>query len=113
VDINVEEYGNVVVLKFKGEFNLENIQYVELIWNEQITKKPEIIALNFKYLDFIDSSAIGTLVKFSNILGRMATRMVFVDLNDAIFEIFKTTKLDGIFEIYSKENFENTILVKS
>jgi anti-anti-sigma factor len=57
-------------------------------------------------LEYIDSSAIGTLVKFLNNAMNKQIKLIFFDLNKAIQNIFKTARLDNFFTIMSKEEID-------
>ena len=66
MDIKLEELANVTIINVKGEFHVGNVGKFEEVWHAQVEKKPKAIAINCKELEYIDSSAIGTLVKFLN-----------------------------------------------
>jgi len=104
--IHVREYGKVVVLVVEGELFLGNIKGLEIVWDEQIEKKPEVIALNCGGITFMDSSAIGSLVKFHNQAGRIGIQLVCIDLTPSLMKIFVAAKLDKIFTIVSEQEFK-------
>jgi len=66
----------------------------------------KVIAINCKELEYIDSSAIGTLVKFLNNATSKGIKLQFFDLNPSIQNIFKTARLDNFFTITTRENLE-------
>jgi len=110
INLSVEANGGLIIISISGEFYIENIQKVENAWNEQVMKSPETIAINCGGLLYIDSSAIGTLVKFLNSAMNKNIKLVFFDLNPSIQQIFKTARLNNFFTITSKENFEREYL---
>ena len=110
VDIETEEYGDVIVININGEFYLESIQFAEAVWNEQVAKKPRLIGINCKNINFIDSSAIGILVKFLNNAVQYNVDLVFYDLSKTIINVFKTARLSSFFKIMEKEEFEKKFL---
>ena len=112
IDISIEDRNDVVIVKIKGEFHLDNIQKVEDIWQEQMAKKPKVIGIDCRELEFIDSSAIGTLVKFLNSAMGKKIKLVFYDLSITIQQIFKTARLNNFFTITEKKKFENEYLLK-
>ncbi|OHD66838.1 MAG: hypothetical protein A2176_12265 [Spirochaetes bacterium RBG_13_51_14] len=106
VSISSEDHGNVIVLAIDGEFYIESIEYAEKIWNQQMAKRPKVIAINCKNIRYIDSSAIGILVKFLNNAMSLKTELVFFDLSETIISVFKTAKLGNFFKIMSRTQFE-------
>ena len=110
IDISVEELQKIIKIHISGEFYIENIQKVENIWNEQVLKTPEIIAIDCSALMYIDSSAIGTLVKFLNNAMNKNIKLVFYDLSPSIQQIFKTARLNNFFTITTGEMFDREYL---
>ncbi|MCX7678490.1 MAG: STAS domain-containing protein [Spirochaetes bacterium] len=110
VHLTVEKKNSICIFHIKGEFFIDSIHKVEKIWEEEISKNPKIIAIDCSELSFIDSSAIGTLVKFLNAAMSKNIRLVFYDLSDSIKQIFETARLYNFFTITSKENFEKEYL---
>jgi anti-anti-sigma factor len=106
VEIDVEEHGDVIIISIDGEFYLESIEYAEKVWNEQAAKSPRVIGINCKDIRFIDSSAIGILVKFLNNSMKLKIELIFYDLSETILGVFKTAKLGNFFKIMTKAQFE-------
>jgi anti-anti-sigma factor len=110
INVSVDDRKDIIIITISGEFYIENIQKVETIWNEQVMKDPGTIAINCGELMYIDSSAIGTLVKFLNSAMNRNIKLVFFDLNPSIKQIFKTARLNNFFTITSREKFEQEFL---
>lgn len=110
VEIKYEEHGTTIVMTIAGEFYIESVQYAESIWFEIIEKKPSIIGINCRQVKFIDSSAIGVLVKFLNNAMKLKIELVFFDLSDTVFSVFKTAKLGNFFKIMTKVQFDHDYL---
>jgi anti-sigma B factor antagonist len=106
MDIKLEELPNLTIINVKGEFHVGNVAVFEDIWHTQVEKKPKVIAINCKELEYIDSSAIGTLVKFLNNATSKGIKLQFFDLNPSIQNIFKTARLDNFFTITTRENLD-------
>lgn len=112
VQVSVEKKNNISIFHIKGEFFIDSINKVEKIWEEEISKEPSIIAIDCSELLFIDSSAIGTLVKFLNAAMNKKIKLVFYDLSPSIKQIFETARLYNFFPITTKEKFEREYLTK-
>lgn len=109
--LEVEHLGNVVIFHVNGTLYLDSINYVESAWVEQLSKKPRVIAIDCKNLDQVDSTAIGTLVKFFNHAMNLEIHLIFLDLNKTIMKLFETAKLNRFFNVTTKQNFENSYLL--
>ena len=110
MDLNVEEKKSTIIVHIKGEFHIGNVNKFEELWHKKKKKSPELIAIDCKELEYIDSSAIGTLVKFLNNTMSKKIKLVFFDLNNSIQNIFKTARLDNFFTITTREKLENDFL---
>ena len=108
VSIEVVDQGAVKVLRIKGEFFLGYVRQVEEAWNQLASASPEVIAIDCKDMTFVDSSAIGTFVKFLHNSMAHNIKLVFFDLNESISRIFSKAKLNKIFNILSREDFNKT-----
>lgn len=107
MNIQIEEFGSLIVISIIGEFFSEHIQEVNDVWRQQVAKKPKIIAINCKELNYIDSSAIGALVKFLNSAQDKKIKLIFYDLSMIIKQIFDTAGLDSFFTIITRSEFES------
>ncbi len=113
VSISCENLGAITVMTIDGEFYIESIDQAEKIWNEQLSRRPRVIAINCKNIKYIDSSAVGILVKFLNSAMKVKTELIFFDLSEIIFNVFKTAKLSNFFKIMSRTQFEMEYLEKT
>lgn len=106
LNIKVNQLADVVIIDLEGEFDIDVIRMVETAWNEAVKKKPSVIGFNCKDLKFIDSSALGTLVKFMNSASNKKIDLTLFNVVPSIISILKTSRLDKFFTIHSKEDFE-------
>ena len=110
IEIDVEDHAGVVVIAINGEFYIESTEYAEKVWNEQVSKKPRVIGINCQNIKFIDSSAIGVLVKFLNNAMFLKIELIFFEPSETVLSIFKTARLSNFFHIMSKNQFEMNYL---
>jgi len=110
VDVSTREYGNVVVMTIDGEFYLESVGYAEEVWNSQVEKKPSVIAIDCSKIMYIDSSAIGIMVKFLNVSMKHKFKLIFFDLSETVVSVFRTAKLDVFFNTMTRLEFESEYL---
>ncbi len=110
LNVSVNQLADVVIIDLEGEFDIDVIRNVEKAWNDALEKKPRVIGFNCKELKFIDSSALGTLVKFMNSAINKKITLALFNVAPSVTTIFKTSRLDKFFSINSKEEFENKFM---
>ncbi|OHD65547.1 MAG: hypothetical protein A2176_03065 [Spirochaetes bacterium RBG_13_51_14] len=112
VSIDVDDRGKLKIVKIRGEFFLGYVRQVEETWNTLVATIPDVIAIDCREMTFIDSSAIGTFVKFLHNSKTHNIKLIFFDLNDSIDRIFNKAKLNKIFLIHTRKEFEQLYLQK-
>jgi len=110
MNFETEELPNATIVNIKGEFYVGNVARYEEFWQEQIKKKPNAIVFNCKELVYIDSSAIGTLVKFLHNATSEGVKLQFFNLNPSINNIFQIARLDKFFTITTREEVERNFM---
>ena len=103
VEVSIVDKGDVIIINLRGEFNIRNLKKVEGVWNDQIAKRPRIIAIDCQQLSYIDSSAIGQLVKFLNTAMSKKIELIFYDLSDGIRDMFANSRLNRFFKIIKRK----------
>ena len=105
-NIGVEVKGDIIIAHLKGDLYIENMKEAENVLNDQVSKRPKVIALDCMNLDYIDSSAIASLVRLVKSAMSKNVEMLFYDLNSSIIQIFQTVNLDKFFTLTTKVKFE-------
>ena len=101
--ISVETVANVSIIMFTSEKILEETEIVALEHSilpiiEQV--KVANIVLNFEKVKFLSSAVLGFLIRLSKKIYQRNGQLRLCCINMKIFEIFKITRLDRVFEIY-------------
>lgn len=111
MNIKKQQIGeNAAILRMVGKFIIEDVSHFEKLFEEiSLNKKTKWIAIDFSTIDFIDSSAIGSLIKALNIAKNSHIEFFLLDLKPSIQNIFKLAYLDHFFAIISSEDFKNKI----
>ncbi len=107
-----QPYPDVAIIQISGEFYLENTSEVEEIWNSFVQKNPRVVAFDCGEIEFMDSSAIGILVKFLNQAGQWDIDLVFYNLSETVQMVFETAKLNNFFTTMTEEQFTSRYLQK-
>ncbi len=103
IDVKREE--NIVNIKLIGKYDLEESLFFNTVFSSEISRKPMVIALNLKDLTYIDSSGIGSLIRYMNIASNENIDFLCYDLNNNIEKIFRISKLDQFLPIMTDEDF--------
>jgi anti-sigma B factor antagonist len=100
--ISVENVENGVVITFTSEKILEEREIVALEHSilpiiEQ-AGVPNIV-LNFENVKFLSSAVLGLLIRISKKIYQRNGQLKLCCINPKIFEIFRITRLDRVFDI--------------
>ncbi|MBN1532518.1 MAG: STAS domain-containing protein [Spirochaetes bacterium] len=108
----VEEHGKIVVISINDAITIQNINQLEKVWDEQLKKKPRVIAINFARVERIDSIGLSHLVKMSRNAIIKETELILYSLNTPILDLFKIARLDTFFNILIESEFKDKYLTK-
>lgn len=105
-EFNHRDMKNHWLLAIKGRFTLVDKDHFQAaLQNNQDSDKT--ICLDASGLEFIDSSGIGDLLKLKMEAAKNQKQICIFGLHDAVLKSFKIAKLDSVFEILSKEEYQN------
>ncbi len=108
--LSVENIKKITILNIQGELFFGNIDELEELWEEQVLKKPSVIAVNCKNLISVDSTVVGYFVKFLKFSLNNKFELVFFDLNNQVKKLFLTARLDKFFKITTRNKIETDYL---
>lgn len=106
----VDERDGVVILNIVSFITIQNIHLLEALWNKQLEKEPDVLAINFAGIDRVDSIGLSHLVKLSRNSIIKEVDLIFYDINPSIMDLLKVARLDQFFNILSKSEFETKYL---
>jgi len=109
-EVEINQKGKVVIITLPKYFYIGNIIEVEQSWESILMKEPAVIGFDCEKLEFIDSSAIGTLVKFFNSSVKNNIEMYVFGLKNELIKIFDTTKINRVMSVINKSEFESRFL---
>ena len=104
--IDIDRNENVVKIKLIGKYDIEELLFFSTLFTDEISKKPTVIALDLAELSYIDSSGIGSLIRYMNMASRENINFLCYNLNKNIENVFKISKLDQFLPILSNEAFQ-------
>ena len=95
--------GDVSVAEFADRKILEELSIAEI--GEELAKlvaeTPQIkLVLNFKNVEHLSSAALGMLITLNTQVNEHGGKLKLSDITPQIFEVFKITRLNKLFEIH-------------
>ena len=100
-------YDNVVILKFTGEFDTFNLPGFSARIDTMIDRGDNQLVLDLFLLKFINSAALGYLIKTSRTLAGQGGEMVLARPSKFVKRTLSTLGLDGMFKIF--ESVEDAV----
>lgn len=108
--ISIENTGAVVIFHVQGEFDFKDVPRAEDFWQKHTAENTSIAAINCRDLSHVDSSAIGSLIKFNNTARDRNISLIFYDVSKSVMDLLKISRLDRYFKIMSGAEFESKYL---
>ncbi len=104
--LNVSEVGDVTVVHFVDrkildEANIQELgqELFELVEQQDKGK----VLLNFSVVEFLSSAALGKLITLDKKVKSHNGKLKFSNIRPEIYEVFKITKLNKLFDIQEDE----------
>jgi anti-sigma B factor antagonist len=88
------------VLPLEGDIDLHVSPLVRESLNAMIKKKPERIVIDLSPATYIDSAGIAELILAMQEVEAYGGQFFLIGLQETIRLIFRTSRLDGIFQIF-------------
>lgn len=93
----------VVVCYLSGEIDINTSPQAKKIFDKLITSRKERIVLNFRDVNYVDSSGLATLVEMLKGLKNYGGKLKLSNLSAKVKGLFEITKLEKLFDIASEE----------
>ncbi len=100
---NIRLLGGRAVIDLKGEIDGLAEQELSEAYQQAIESEPEVIVLNFKEVDYINSTGIALIVGLLAQARKTHRTLSVYGLSDHYMEIFAITRLSDFMEIYPDE----------
>jgi len=97
--IRIKNENTILVVAISGKFNIEEVvKFEEAVTIDQ-SKGTTAIAINFAEVEYIDSSALGSLIKLMNKAKNVNLEFILYNMSQPIMSIFRLAYLDKFFSI--------------
>lgn len=104
MNLETQQSGDVVILRLSGRFDKSTASPVAN-WLEKIAaKSPAYVVVNLAGIDFVDSTALATLVQGLKRCQRENGELHLCCLQRQVYMIFELTRLDKAFHIFVDED---------
>ncbi len=103
MEIKKSSHGDTFILRLKGRFDAHEVVQVRDWLNEQIGIGNTHLVVNLAEVNFIDSSALSTLVQGLKHCREKGGDLTLCALQQPVRVIFELTRLDKAFGIYATE----------
>jgi anti-sigma B factor antagonist len=109
MNIAQKRESGALILGLEGKFDIEEASRFESAINEVLPEKIPLIALDMEALTYIDSSAIGSIIKSMNLVKNYGGELVLIGLAPRIRNIFELARLESFFVIKEKSEFLSSL----
>jgi len=102
-NLKITQEGDVHIVEFEDRKILDELTITQI--GEQLTElvqaHPGIrLLLNFRNVEHLSSAALGMLITLERQIKEERGRLKLTDIRPQIFEVFKITRLNRLFEIH-------------
>jgi len=97
--ISSKTANSILTVSLSGKFNIEEVSKFEDTVSVDSAKGLRAILIEFSEVEYIDSSALGSLIKIMNKAKNFNIEFVLFNLTQPILSIFKLAYLDKFFVI--------------
>jgi len=104
--LEVNEVGDVTVVRFRDQKIIEDINIQELgqeMFRLIEVENREKLLLNFSSVDFLSSAALGKLITLDKKVKGRGGVLKLSNIRPEIYEVFAITKLNRLFDIKDDE----------
>ena len=98
VERKVSDFG--ILFEVVGIIDYSNIDVLKAEYNKLEGKKITKLVFNLENVTYIDSSGIGVLVSFANLVNKYNGRIGLIGIRPEIKKTFLSTKLLNLFEVF-------------
>lgn len=101
--LRIKRADDISVVEFADRKILEELSIQEIgeELHQVVESEPGIkLLLNFKNVDHLSSAALGMLITLNKRVREQSGDLKLSDINRQIFEVFKITRLNRVFDIH-------------
>ena len=104
MNITVNENEQAITISIEGEVDTKEAELIKKKFLEILPKVEELLILDFSGVTFIGSSGIGKILSLYKNLSQQNKTLIIDNMNDNIYHLFVSFKLDKLFEIRKRND---------
>jgi anti-sigma B factor antagonist len=97
--IRAKQQKTILVIELSGTFSIKQIEQFNNAITHELVKGRTAVAMSFARVDYVDSSAIGTMIKMMNMISHSGGELIIYDASESVFSVLKVSKLDKFFSV--------------
>lgn len=102
-EAHVRHQPSVAIIDLQGEINSFAEQVLNSAYEEATSQRPEMILLNFKQVEYINSTGIALIVGLLKRTRQSNCSLVACDMSEHYQEIFQITRLTDYMRLFPNE----------
>lgn len=99
MDITITEAGNQIIATFDGRLDTVAAQQISETITPLLEHADQTVVLDCEKMPFISSSGLRIFLKIRKEVEAKGGKMLLKNICPDVMQVFKMTKLDGVFEI--------------
>ena len=99
MEITITEKGNQIIAAFDGRLDTVAAQQISETITPLLEHADQTIVLDCEKMPFISSSGLRIFLKIRKEVEAKGGKMLLKNICSDVMQVFKMTKLDGVFEI--------------
>lgn len=103
MELETQYVSNVIILRLEGRFDSYTVPPIRDLLQKATLREPANIVVNLEKINFIDSTALSTLVASMKWARQQGGDLRLCNLQQPVRMIFELTRLDRAFEILAGE----------
>lgn len=103
METQVEEKGDVIVVRLEGRLDAASSPQLEKQMNSIIDSGHFKLVLNFASVDYLSSSGMRLMLSMSKKLKNLEGKLLACNVNDEVMDVIKMTGFHQVMEIYPTE----------
>ncbi len=99
IEKKADEAKSTLTFFISGELDIHNVKLLKSEIVDSADQSGWNYILDLEKVDYLDSSGLGMLVHIKKTVNKNNSELQLINLNNAVMNVFKLTKLDEYFKI--------------
>jgi anti-anti-sigma factor len=109
----IQEYPDVVIVHMSGMMTREFLNDIEDIWNEELEKRPGVLAFDLKGVMDIDSITMNHIFKLAKRATTLDVKLIICDTSEQLKKIFEIININRVITVMTNQKFHEEYIKRS